>query len=275
MTILVKRHLKFFKKFQYDVWEYCLLSFFGKRYTRLRKKKVDKKKSFKTFFKKFYPYSGSTLRYKKVFYFFYSLALLYKEYKRKKQRRFIYRVDLIERDKPRKRVNERFSSLRIVKYFFAIMSYKQFRLLAKKIRRKEGFVGDLYLLALEGRLINILYRALFVENIFESFFLIKQSYVTVNKKVIKYPNYTINLFDIVSFLPLLKRRVFLFIYCRVCIEKQLLFGLLRFFFTSFIFLYFYLYKMPQDYDFPYRKGTDFKQPNRWPLDVYRASGYAL
>jgi hypothetical protein len=171
-------------------------------------------------------------------------------------------VDLIEREERRVKINERFSSLRIIKYLFAILSYKQFRTIARKVRKKEGFVGSLYLLALEGRLINFLYRSLFSETIFESFFLIKQGYVTVNKKVITFPNAVINLYDILSFVYILKRRIYLFLAYRLIKEDNVLFSVLGCFFTSFRFLYCYIYKAPLESDFTYRRALDHKTENR-------------
>jgi hypothetical protein len=40
-------------------------------------------------------------------------------------------------------------------------------------------------------------------------------------------------------------------------------------------LYSYMYKLPHEKDIPYRSGKDYKFGNRWPIDIYRAAGYAV
>lgn len=272
MSVLVKRSMRFLKLFNCDVWDFCLLSLLDRRKNKRYRRR--KKKGKLKIIQRFYPYSGSLIKYSKFCNFFFDLFLKYKEFKRKKSRRFIYRVDLIEREERRKKQNERFASLRIIKHFFAILTYKQFRKLARIVRKKEGPVGNLFVLALEGRLINFLYRSLFTETIFESFFLIKQGYILVDKHIITYPNYNVNLYEILSVLPLIKRRFYLFLLTRIFIEKNIFFNTLNFIFISFRFLFSYMYKLPNEKDIPYRSGKDYNFGSRWPIDIYRAAGYA-
>lgn len=271
MSVLVKRSMRFLKLFNFDVWDFCLLALLDCRNKRFKRRIINGKIKL---IQKFYPYSGSLIKYSKFCDFFFALFLKYKELKRKRSRRFIYRVDLIEREERRKKQNDRFASLRIIKHLFAILTYKQFRKIARIVRKKEGPVGNLFVLALEGRLINFLYRSLFTETIFESFFLIKQGYIIVNKKIITYPNYGVKLYEILSILPLLKRRVYIFLLTRIFIESNTLFNTLKFIFISFKFLYSYMYKLPHEKDIPYRSGKDFSFGSRWPIDIYRAAGYA-
>jgi hypothetical protein len=74
---------------------------------------------------------------------------------------------------------------------------------------------------------------------------------------------------------LLKRRVYLFLAYRILKENNILFNTLGFIFISFRFLYSYIYKPPFTEDFPYRRGLDYSSSFRWPIDIYRATGYAI
>jgi ribosomal protein S4 len=84
--------------------------------------------------------------------------------------------------KKRKRVSYRYVTIRIVKCFFVFLSYKKFRRLAKLAKLKSGLFEHTYLLFLEGRLVNFLYRTGFMETLFQSFYYIRGGFIFINSK---------------------------------------------------------------------------------------------
>lgn len=113
--------------------------------------------------------------------------MFFKNYLNKKKRSrfkakpFVYRIDLVKPRYRYKRWNFRFVTLRLVKFFYSILSYKHFRLMSRLAKKKVGLYEQNYLFFLEGRLINYLYRTGVFDTIFKSFFFIRSGFVTINK----------------------------------------------------------------------------------------------
>jgi Na+-transporting NADH:ubiquinone oxidoreductase subunit NqrE len=101
------------------------------------------------------------------------------------------------------------------------------------------------LLALEGRLLSMLYRTSFVSNMFESLFFVKNSFITLNKKVHSYSNQQVNLYTILSFHPIIKNRIYFSLAERLIKNKRSLFNPPKYFFISYWFLFAYMFKAPQ------------------------------
>ena len=74
------------------------------------------------------------------------------------KRPFVYRIDILRRKIVRKKYKWRFVTLRLVKFYYVLFTYKQFKKLARKSKKKDGLFENNYVLALEGRLVNFLYR---------------------------------------------------------------------------------------------------------------------
>lgn len=180
MVLTLKHKIRYYRKFGVDIWGLSKLSLAKSRTSTKQFKHV-----FRIFSKKS---KARLLRLKET------------------QRRYIYQVDVERPLKPRKFLKKRFASLRLVKLFFLTLTYKQFNKMARRARTKDGFFGDHFLCALEGRLISLLYRTSFVSNMFESLFYIKNSFVTLNRKVVSYTNSVASLFAIISFHPLIKKK---------------------------------------------------------------------
>jgi len=118
--------------------------------------------------KSFYLFGKLSFKY---FYFFNYFFLIY--FRRRQRRRsykgFFYRLNVVETYRRRKRENFRYVRIRIVKFFFVFLSYKQFRRLARQAKLQSGVFEHNYLLFLEGRLVNFLYRTGFMDHYFNLF----------------------------------------------------------------------------------------------------------
>lgn len=118
--------------------------------------------------------------YKYFFFFF------FKQFKKKMslrilaRRPFVYRIDILRRKMVRHKHKWSFITLRLVKFYYSLLSYKQFRNLARLAKKKDGLFENNYVLSLEGRLVNFLYRTSLVDTIFNSIRLIKNGFVTIN-----------------------------------------------------------------------------------------------
>jgi ribosomal protein S4 len=161
---LIFKRLKYSKKFKSDVWNLRLLT---------QVFVFNKKKDFS-----FPQYAKASYKY--FFYFFFKLFKKKKRLRKLGKRPFIYRIDLLRRKVVRKRLKWRFITLRLVKFYYSLLSYKQFRKLARLAKKKDGLFENNYILALEGRLVNFLYRTCLIESIFKSFFFIKSGFITLN-----------------------------------------------------------------------------------------------
>lgn len=75
---------------------------------------------------------------KRILDFFFVLYMAKKKQARQRNKPYVYRLDIIDRPLIRKRLKQRFVSLRLVKLFYINYSYKNFRQLATRMRRKYG-----------------------------------------------------------------------------------------------------------------------------------------
>jgi len=129
----------------------------------------------------FRAFNSFSLKYKYFFNYFFFIYFK-RRYRRRTYKGFYYRLNVVSSYTRRKRENYRYIKIRIVKYFFVFLSYKQFRRLAKLAKLKSGLFEHTYLLFLEGRLVNFLYRTGFMETLFQSFYYIKGGFVFINAK---------------------------------------------------------------------------------------------
>ena len=186
------------------------------------------------------------------------------ELRRIRKKPFVYRIDLIQKKIVRKKLKWRFVTLRLVKFYYSLLTYKQFRKLARLAKKKDGLYEQNFILFLEGRLVNFLYRSSLIENVFKSLYYIKGGFVSLNKVVLTYPNEKCQLFDFLSFLPIILYEIILFYVFRLTM-RLLLHPPARFIFVSWVFFFCFMYKAPKKQDIP----------NRKIIDLYRLTGYAL
>jgi len=183
-----------------------------------------------------------------------------------RRQRYIYRLDVVNPTPRRHYYSKKFMTLRLARIFYITLTYKQFNKLARKAKKIDGFFGNNYLLALEGRLISFVYRTSFIATMWEAFLCIKSCTVVLNRKVRNYPNEEVGLFSILSFHPLLKTNIIRELIIRITLlPKRSIFNAPRYIYISYWFMFAFMFKPP------HRKQLIFTLRN---FDVYRATGYA-
>src|ERR1700712_1166280 len=114
---------------------------------------------------------GISLKMQKIFLFFLSKKKL--QQKIFFRRPFIYETrEPIVRFKKR-RINYQFVSLRVIKLFYVMYSYRQLKNIARKAKLKFGIFEQNYLYMMECKLPSYIYRTSFFSNLFESIKFVK------------------------------------------------------------------------------------------------------
>jgi len=150
----------------------------------------------------------------------------------------VYRIDLIEY-KPRfKRRKKRIVDIRLIRYFYVFLSYKRFKQIGKVAKLKSGLYEHNYLLALEGRMVNLLYRTGIVDTLFRSFNVVKGGFLAINGKVCFEPNTCVNIFDLVTFSPQIIYSLFLEYFTKIY-QFNILHTPMRCIYFSVIFFFFF------------------------------------
>lgn len=209
------------------------------------------------------PYSNPDL-YKRVTKFFFRMRQKARDLWKFYRMRYVYRLDVALPKGRRKRMKKSFASIRLVKFFYLILTYKHFKAMARGARKKDGYFEGHYCLALEGRLITFLYRTGFVATMFEALRAVKSNFVTVNKRLISYPNQKVKLYQLLAIHPFMKKKFYFDLLVRLCIDKRSLFNGPRYMYISHWFMFAFMYQ------YPYKK--DLALPKF--IDIYRATGYA-
>ena len=179
------------------------------------------------------------------------------------RRPFIYETrEPIVRLKMR-RMNHQFVSLRVIKLFYVMYSYRQLKQIARKAKSKFGVFEQNYLYIMECKLPSYIYRTSLFSNLFESIKFVKGGNVWINKKFKPLLYYSVKLYDIVGFRVIykgfvfwnfykrLRRNAFMFLFCR-CIYISM-----SFFFTILIHMF-----LKKDII------------NSFNIDYYRVASYA-
>jgi hypothetical protein len=236
MVKSVGHSLAIFKKVRVDPWCIHLLGLQEtnkKKYKRINmlflKRKVERRKSFK-----------------------------------KRFIRYVYRLDIVDIQEPRRRYRKRFTSIRIVKFFYLTLVYFQFRTMARNSRKKDGFFEGHYCLALEGRLLAFLYRTGFVADMFESLAFVRNSSVTINRRIQNFVNQPVALYALLALHPRVKKSVYFSLVIRLCVNNRSLFNAPRYMYISYWFIFAFMLQNPLLKDLPLPRF----------VDVYRATGYA-
>lgn len=188
-----------------------------------------------------------------------------KKVRRKKWKpRFSYSLDVVKKEKKPKRMKYRFASLRLTKIFYITMTYRQFRKLARIMRRKRGAFENNFLMSLEGRLMSYIYRTSLLTNPFYCMKFIQQGHILINLKCEKHYNYKLSIYKLITFSALGKRMLYKFLLKRLS-SARTYFNVPRFIYMSYLFFYNYIIKLPIRGDLVFPASTDF----------YRATGYAF
>jgi ribosomal protein S4 len=162
----------------------------GKYYklSKNRKSLIFKSKKIKTkdngrvkvlsnfFLEKFFKIEPSK-RLTRVCEYFYSQHLIRQKKKQYKYRKFIYDIIFYRPVAKTMFLKKRFASLRLVKMYYIMLTYKHLQKLAKKAKRMEGLFEANYFFLLECRLPSLMYRSALIGNMFEALKFVKANNV--------------------------------------------------------------------------------------------------
>lgn len=231
MILTIKHKFNIYRKFELDIWGvmYCDIN-------------CDEK----TFHKS---------RYIK---FFFKLYQEKQKYRRTRRRRYIYRMDVIETRRKRRKYNLRFLSIRLTRLFFLTLQDYQFRSLLKKASKLDGDLETNYCHLLEGRLISVIYRTNFLSNMFEILRFVKEGNVYVNFKPLTKLNEIIRVGDFVTFNKKHKKKIRNYLIKRLN-KRAVLFKEPRYLIVSYKFWFAYLIKYPRLKDLTYPISIDIQR----------------
>lgn len=236
MVLTLKHRIKYYRKFRADIWGLAKLAI---------------RKTVKNLYKRPFKFFLKRRKERKVFI-------------RQKHERYFYQIARTSFIKRRRRLNKRFTSIRIVKLFYLTLTYKQIYKMAQTAKKRDGFFANNYLLALEGRLLSFLYWTGFVSNMFESLFYIKQKFVILDKKITNFANKQACLFQILSFHPMIKKKIYRDLLTRIVTDKRTLFNPPKYIYVSYWFLLAFMIAPPRKLIYPL-----------WFFDCYRATGFVF
>lgn len=293
MGFFVKEKLLDYRKYKLDIWgnfrnsllintswiNYSYKKIYSKFYTYKSSLKIN---SFRSKFRRFKKNIISELIYKlflirtlinnvfkekiskkreRIMMFFFNKKAK-KGYYINKRRYFIYETRDVYVKPQIYKFKKNFSTLRITRNFFIMYTYKQLRYLGKKAKKLDGTFEQNYLLLMELKLPNFMYRSSFIPNMFESINFIKNSNVWVNKNFIPLIFYSIKLMDMVGFRILHKGYIYWEFYKRLR-RKAFLFLFPRYMYISLTFFLIFCIKIP--------KIKDIINPIN--VDMYRVGSY--
>ncbi len=188
-------------------------------------------------------------------------------FKRKKiyfRRPFIYEIRSRYTKRKKRRLNRQFRSLRIVRLFYIMFTYKQLKKIIKKAKKKDGLFEQNYLLYMENKLPSFIYRSSFIPNMFDSLKFIKKSNVWINKQFMYYISFTIKIMDLVGFRIIYKKYIYWNFFKRIR-RKAFIFLLPKYIYTSYSFLMMLVLNIP----------LKINIINPIKIDMYRLSNYAI
>lgn len=201
----------------------------------------------------------------KICSFFFKLFLERQEYKNWRKKRYVYRIDIIKPQKKKHFFKKKFISLRLVKLFYLTLSYRAFRKLALKAKKQDGLFESNFLFLLEGRIVPIVYRSGLAFNMFEILSLVRTAQVYVNKTFYNNLNFSVKVFDLISFSAKVSRYLYFSLLSRLLRrrKKSVLFNSTKFLFVSYKLMCFFLKRHPHEKDLIFPVG----------VDIYRATGF--
>lgn len=192
--------------------------------------------------------------------FFYNIFRKREEYRLSRKRRYIYRIDIVDPKPYEKRIKKTFTGIRLLKYFYLTLEYKQYRKMSIRAVKRDGYYEQWYCLFLEGRIITLFLRANFVKSMFESIAFLKKNGALLNNKHVNYLNFNVNVGDFLRIypkhIPLIKNNIF-----SRALKGNFLSNASRYFFVNYKLFYLTLFKYPtnKDLSFPVK------------VDIYRAN----
>jgi ribosomal protein S4 len=254
MVVKLQNKLSLYKKFELDIWGISRSTGF----LNFRDKKL------KNYYKKLFRGRLRNIcsKYERICEFFYKLREIRFERFKARKRILTYSLLVEKRIPRRKRLNEKFVSIRVVKMFYLILKYRHFRKMSRKANGLEGNFESNFLYLLECRLVCVMYRSTLITNMFEAIKFVQSNNVWIDKIYRFYPNYYVKPLQLVGIRPILKG-LFHWNLVRRLKLKTILFNCPRYIFMSYSFFTFFLKRYPckKDLIFPIR------------IDVYKLTGY--
>jgi len=237
MILLIKHKCRFYRRFELDIWGLCY---------------VDSKAN------------EDNKVYRKSWYICFFLRIYREKIKRfwKKRRRYIYRIDIIDIMRKKKKYNKRWVSLRLTRLYFLTLQNYQFRQLFYKARKLTGDLETNYCYLLECRLLPLFYRTNFLSDLFLIIGFIKHKHVFINFKPLSFVNAKVNIGSVITFRKN-KRELVYKIFRKKLYLKAILFNIPKFLFMSYRFFFGFLLKKPKKNDLVYPIS----------IDIQRISGY--
>jgi hypothetical protein len=288
MILKVKHRTAYYRRFQLDIWGLLrttllykpapvepTLGDWNRFYQRTQPSRRSKdlprvqdrwfeERKPSSFQRKILPWAYASRRLSRLLDFFFAADERRRRQRRERGRRFVYQLEVTDRQRPRRPLKHRFVSLRLVKLYYLTYSYRQFRALARSMRRRQGNFEHNFLLALESRAAPLVYRMTLLANPFHCLNFVRQGHVFVDSRCHRQLSVPVGLHRLVTFSDLGRRWIYHELTYRLG-RRRLLFNVPRYLFVSFFFLFGYQRRPPvrRDLIFPIA------------LDFYRATGYAF
>jgi ribosomal protein S4 len=226
MVLMVKHKIIVYRRFELDIWGLC--------FTDIRSVKITRKTRWLHLIR-----SGSL-----VLKFFYRLWIRRREVWERRYQHFIYRVDLKPLRYRRHRFNARFLSLRLTRLFFLTIQERQFRRLYKIASERTGNFEENYYHLLEGRMLMILYRTLFVSNLFEALRFIKAGAILFGTRPVTTYNFYPDVGEFIFVSPVYRNRLRCYLAIRAK-GRGFLFAVPKYLYVHFFFVMATLLRAPQ------------------------------
>lgn len=119
----------------------------------------------------------------------------------KQNERFIYNYTDKHEPKRKRIKNKRFVAVRMAKFFFMTLNFRQFQRISRKAMGQLGSYGSNLLLLLEARLNSFVYRAGFFYSTYRATYFIKLGIFAHDRKIISYSNSTVGVGSMVTVIP--------------------------------------------------------------------------
>jgi len=256
MVLTISPTFKIYRRFELDIWGFCYTSYdyiLAKgiwqacKHRRLRSRFVD-------------AFSLCLLnKVQRIFYLMYEKRRLQA---RKRHRRYIYRLDIVERRQKKKFNDERFISVSLTRLLFFIFKDYQFRKLFRYATKLDGNLESNYCYLLEGRLSSTVYRSHIVVNLFEIPKFINNGNVYVDFCMINKTYYLVPIGKFLTFDSWAWPRLIYNLASRLR-HRVISFTPPRYMFISYEFNFLYLFRLPVKRDLVYPIA----------IDIQRLTGY--
>lgn len=231
MILLIKQKCNYYRRFELDIW--------GLSYVDSKANEVEFKKSWFIFF----------------------FLRMFKERmanKWKRMRRYIYRIDIIDIRRRKKKWNKRWVSLRLTRLYFLTLQDHQFRMMFRKANKMSGDLESNYCHLLECRLFPLTYRTNFLPNMFLALDFCKKKRLFINYKTINYVNAIIPVGTFITARKLWRKWI-KFQFLKRLKLKAVLFNTPRYFFMSWQYYFLYMLRKPRKKDFVYPIAIDIQR----------------